>query len=116
MARPTRQQRRARRTERSESSLAAQTRASRQSSTLRTQKADSGQKNARERRRPFGFISRPFGFISDSVGELKKVEWPGRQQVVQGTVVVLLACAIVGGYLAIADIAFKHLVQDVLLG
>ena len=112
MARPSRQQRRARRTERSESSLAEQTRASRQTSTLRAQKVDGGQKNARERRRPFHF----FYFIGESWGELKKVEWPGRQQVVQGTVVVLLACAIVGGYLAIADIAFKHLVQDILLG
>jgi preprotein translocase subunit SecE len=109
MARPTRQQRRARRTERSESSLAAQTRASRQASSLRAQKVDVGKKNVRERRRPFRFIS-------DSAAELKKVEWPGRQQVVQGTVVVLLACAIVGGYLAIADLVFKHLVQDVLLG
>ncbi len=109
MARPTRQQRRARRTERSESSLAAQTRASRQASSLRAQKADVSKKNARERRFPFRFLG-------ESVAELKKVEWPGRQQVVQGTIVVILACAIVGGYLAIADIAFKHLVQDVLLG
>jgi preprotein translocase subunit SecE len=111
MARPTRQQRRARRTERSESSLAEQTRASRQSS-LRAQKPEVGQKSER-RRVPFvGFI----GFIGESVAELKKVEWPGRQQLMQGTVVVIIACAIVGGYLAIADIAFKHLVQDVLLG
>lgn len=108
MARPTRQQRRARRTERSESSLAEQTRASRQSS-LRAQKPEVGQKSER-RRVPF------VGFIGESVAELKKVEWPGRQQLVQGTVVVIIACAIVGGYLAIADIAFKHLVQDVLLG
>jgi preprotein translocase subunit SecE len=35
---------------------------------------------------------------------------------VQGTVVVIIACAIVGGYLAVCDIALKHLVQNVLLG
>ncbi len=109
MARPTRQQRRARRAERSESSLAEQTRASRQSSTLRAQKPEIAQKGERRR---FGFIH----FIGESVAELKKVEWPGRQQLIQGTVVVIIACAIVGGYLAIADIAFKHLVQNVLLG
>ncbi len=107
MARPTRQQRRARRSERSESSLSEQTRASRQSSTLRAQKLGSEPKAERRRR---------FRFLGESVGELKKVEWPGRQQLVQGTVVVIIACAIVGGYLAIADIAFKHLVQGVLLG
>jgi preprotein translocase subunit SecE len=109
MARPTRQKRRARRSERSESSLAEQTRVSRQSSTLRVQKADAGQKNVRERRRPFRFIS-------DSAAELKKVEWPGRQQLVQGTVVVIIACAIVGAYLAAADEVFKRLVKNVLIG
>jgi len=109
MARPTRQQRRARRTQRSESSLAEETRASRQSSTLRPQKPEVAQKGPR---RGFGFIR----FIGESSSELKKVEWPGRQQLVQGTVVVIVACAIVGGYLAIADLAFKHLVQGVLLG
>lgn len=107
MARPTRQQRRARRTERSESSLAEQTRASRQSSTLRAQKLGGEQKAERPRR---------FRFIGESWAELRKVEWPGRQQLVQGTVVVVIACAIVGGYLALADVAFKHLVQDILLG
>lgn len=106
MARPTRQQRRARR---AESSLAEQTRASRQASSLRVQKPEIAQKSERHR---FRFI----GFVGESVAELKKVEWPGRQQLVQGTVVVIIACAIVGGYLAVADIAFKHLVQDVLLG
>jgi len=109
MARPTRQQRRARR-ERSESSLAEQARASRTSSTLRTQKPGSEPKVERPRR--FHFIH----FLRESVGELKKVEWPGRQQLVQGTVVVIIACAIVGGYLAICDVAFKRLVQNVLLG
>ena len=59
-----------------------------------------------------GFIR----FVGESSAELKKVEWPGRQQLIQGTVVVIVACAIVGGYLALADLAFKHLVQDVLLG
>ena len=38
-------------------------------------------------------------FIRESWGELKKVEWPNRAQVVQGTVVVIIACAIVGAFL-----------------
>jgi len=109
MARPTRQQRRARRTGRSESSLAEQTRASRKASTLRAQKPELAPKSERHR---FGFIR----FIGESVAELKKVEWPGRQQLIQGTVVVIVACAIVGGYLAICDQAFKHLVKSVLIG
>jgi preprotein translocase subunit SecE len=54
-------------------------------------------------------------FVRESWGELKKVEWPGRNQVMQGTVVVLIACAIVGAYLWVADLAFRNLVQRVLI-
>ena len=55
------------------------------------------------------------GFISESWAELKKVDWPGQQQVIQGTVVVIVACAIVGVYLWLNDLAWKHVVQDLLL-
>ena len=54
-------------------------------------------------------------FVSESIAELKKVEWPKQNQVVQGVVVVLVACVIVGFYLWVADQAFRHLVQDVFL-
>jgi preprotein translocase subunit SecE len=55
-------------------------------------------------------------FIGESVAELKKVEWPGQRQVMTGTVVVLIACAIVGFYLWLADLAIQPLVERVLLG
>jgi preprotein translocase subunit SecE len=55
-------------------------------------------------------------FVAESWAELKKVEWPNQSQVVQATTVVLIACVIVGTYLFLADLAFKHLVQNVLLG
>ena len=55
-------------------------------------------------------------FIRESWGELKKVEWPGRSQVIQGTIVVIIACAIVGTYLYAADQIFKPFVRNVLLG
>jgi preprotein translocase subunit SecE len=54
-------------------------------------------------------------FISESIAELKKVEWPNQNQVIQGVVVVLIACVIVGFYLWVADQAFRRLVQDVFL-
>ena len=54
-------------------------------------------------------------FVAESWAELRKVEWPGQQQIIQGTVVVLIACAIVGAYLWSADLVFKRLVQDVFL-
>jgi preprotein translocase SecE subunit len=55
-------------------------------------------------------------FVKESWGELKKVEWPSRAQVIQGTIVVIIACVIVGTYLYAADQTFKPFVRNVLLG
>jgi preprotein translocase subunit SecE len=55
------------------------------------------------------------GFLRESVAELRKVEWPTRQQVVTGTIVVIIAVVIVGFYLWLADQAFKNLVEKVLI-
>jgi preprotein translocase SecE subunit len=55
-------------------------------------------------------------FISESWGELKKVDWPGQQQLIQGTAVVLIACLVTGVYLFLADELFRRFVQHVLLG
>jgi preprotein translocase subunit SecE len=54
-------------------------------------------------------------FVVESWGELKKVEWPSQNHVIQGTVVVLIACAIIGTYIWLADLAFKAVVHDLLL-
>jgi preprotein translocase subunit SecE len=114
VARPTRQQRRARREQRGVS--VAESARARQAQTRpgQVQKLQAGQ-GVRERSRyvPFRGL---WGFVRESSAELKKVEWPRRAQVMQGTIVVILACAIVGGYLAVADVVFKRLVQKVLLG
>ncbi len=55
-------------------------------------------------------------FIGESIGELRKVEWPGQNQVIQGTVVVIIACVIIGTYLYFADQVFSKFVSKVLLG
>ena len=55
-------------------------------------------------------------FLAESWGELKKVEWPGQSQVIQGTVVVLVACAVVGVFLYVNDAVWKQVVQKVFLG
>ena len=67
-----------------------------------------------ERRRggPFGSFGR---FVVESYGELRKTEWPSQNHVIQGTIVVLIACIIMGTFIWLADIASKHLVQDLLL-
>ena len=55
-------------------------------------------------------------FVKEAWAELKKVEWPSRAQVMQGTIVVIIACVIVGTFLYGADQVFKPFVRNVLLG
>jgi preprotein translocase subunit SecE len=55
-------------------------------------------------------------FVKESWAELQKVDWPGRGQVVQGTIVVIIACVIVGVYLYAADQVLRPLVRNLLLG
>jgi preprotein translocase subunit SecE len=59
---------------------------------------------------PGGGIRR---FVAESWGELKKVEWPGQNQLIQGVAVVLVACLIVGVFLYGSDLVFKRLVEHV---
>ena len=56
------------------------------------------------------------GFIRESWAELKKVDWPGQNQVIQGTAVVLIACVIVGVFLWANDLVWKRVVQNLFLG
>lgn len=55
-------------------------------------------------------------FLRESVGELRKVDWPNRAQTIQGTVVVIIAVLIVGAYLWGVDQVIRPFVRDVLLG
>jgi preprotein translocase subunit SecE len=55
-------------------------------------------------------------FFAESWAELKKVEWPGQNQVIQGTVVVLIACLVVGVFLYLNDQVWKQVVSKVFLG
>jgi preprotein translocase SecE subunit len=66
-------------------------------------------------RRRLPLIGGLVDFSGESVGELKKVEWPNRPQVIQATLVVILACAIVGTYLFGFDALWKYVVHHFLL-
>jgi len=106
MARQTRSERRARRAAQAESKAALDRNRSR---TPVRPAVEPARADGAPRQLPGG------GFVRESWAELKKVEWPGQQQLVQGTVVVLVACVIVGLYLWIADELFRRFVQHVLL-
>jgi preprotein translocase subunit SecE len=111
MARQTRAQRRARRAQQaaSEPQVAPRSRARQLSVRAAPEPAPAAPARGRE-----GGGTRRF--VSESWGELKKVEWPTQNQLIQGVAVVLIACLIVGVYLWGADLVFKRLVQNVLLG
>jgi preprotein translocase subunit SecE len=62
-----------------------------------------------------GIIRTPIRFISECWAELHKVEWPSQNQLVQGTVVVLVACIIVGTFLYANDLLWKRVVENFLI-
>jgi preprotein translocase SecE subunit len=115
VARQTRSERRARRAAQAESRAAlerAPQRQQQQQQQLRPAPAEAAK--SRDGRHVPGEGGKRF--ISESWAELKKVDWPGQQQLIQGTAVVLIACLITGTYLFLADQVFKRFVQHVLLG
>jgi preprotein translocase subunit SecE len=83
----------------------------------RRQQAEARRANRPQQPAPAaGADERKRNFVQESVAELKKVEWPNQSQVIQGTVVVLVACIVVGVYLYINDEVWKQFVQKILLG
>jgi preprotein translocase subunit SecE len=111
VARQTRSERRARRAAQAESKAALERNRPRPQvrPPVEPARSQDGARQAPAR------SDRRFVFVHESGGELKKVEWPGQQQLIQGTVVVLIACLIVGVYLFLADEIFRRFVQHVLL-
>jgi preprotein translocase subunit SecE len=115
MARSTRQQRRRRREKRQVASPEEQQGVA-QRARARQQQVRPAQQPPKTQTGRRGGGGGGRRFISESWGERKKVEWPNQRQVLTGTVVVIIACAIVGFYLYLADLALQPFVQRLLLG
>jgi preprotein translocase SecE subunit len=64
-----------------------------------------------ERRRQRGRI---FTFLGHVVDELRRVQWPDRRHVGQGTAVVLGFVVIAGSYLGLMDAIWKPLIEALL--
>jgi preprotein translocase SecE subunit len=114
VARQTRSERRARRAAQAES-RASVDRAPQQRSPQQPARPPAEPQPANDGQRVGAPPRRRFVFVSESWAELKKVDWPGQQQLIQGTAVVLIACLVTGLYLFAADEVFRRLVQHVLL-
>ena len=114
MARQTRSERRARRAAQAES-RASLDRAPQQRQPQPARAPADAPKPESDGQRAAAPGRRRFVFVSESWAELKKVDWPGQQQLIQGTAVVLIACLVTGVYLFAVDEVFRRLVQHVLL-
>jgi preprotein translocase subunit SecE len=107
VARQTRAQRRARREAQNQSQGGITQRARHRQAQVRPGAAPPKSQTGGQRRERRSF------FV-ESWGELKKVEWPGQSQVIQATVVVLIACIVVGTYLYLNDLVWKPVVQKII--
>jgi preprotein translocase SecE subunit len=61
-----------------------------------------------------GIFARAAGFLKASWNELKRVQWPDRRQVGQGTAVTIAFVLVAGAYLGLLDAAWNPLIQAIL--
>ncbi|MCF4151846.1 preprotein translocase subunit SecE [Dethiosulfovibrio sp. F2B] len=59
-------------------------------------------------------MQKVFGFIREARAELKKVTWPGKQQVWYSTLVVIFVTLLVAVYLGIVDMALTGVFSRVI--
>lgn len=50
-------------------------------------------------------------FLRDGINELKRVRWPGRQELISYTIVVLMTVGFIAIYFAILDLGISNLVK-----
>lgn len=74
------------------------------------QQLDKKQKQAKAERQRGGFI----GFVISCWAELKKVQWPDRETLVQATAVTILFVAVAAAYLGALDAVFNEFIQLIL--
>jgi preprotein translocase subunit SecE len=55
-----------------------------------------------------------FGFLASCWAELKKVQWPDRDTLVQATAVTIIFVAVAATYLGLLDFAFSYLIKRIL--
>jgi preprotein translocase subunit SecE len=71
---------------------------------------DRKQKQAATERTRGGVI----GFLASCWAELKKVQWPDRDTLVQATAVTIIFVAVAATYLGVLDVVFNYLVKQIL--
>ncbi len=74
------------------------------------QQLEKKQKQAKAERQRSGVI----GFLISCWQELKKVQWPDRETLIQATAVTVLFVAVAAAYLGALDAAFSWLIKQIL--
>lgn len=72
------------------------------------------QQRAREQKAAEKTRGPVIGFLASVVAELKKVQWPDRDTLVQASAVVLIFVAVMAAYLGALDAAFNWLIQRII--
>ena len=87
------------------------------------EKAAEDKKNqlaAAKTKKPQSQVAQPkkrrFAFFGNVIGELRKVVWPTRQEILRLTLLVIAICLVMGAVLGVIDYGFSELVAKVFLG
>jgi preprotein translocase subunit SecE len=70
-----------------------------------------GAKKAQQQKTKRSFLAGPRKFVRDVQGELKRVNWPNRDQVRQSTAVVLIIVLTLLAYVYVWDLVFQYLAR-----
>ncbi len=76
-----------------------------------TQELEKKQKQAKAERAQRGGV---IGFLLSCWAELKKVQWPDRETLIQATAVTLIFVAVAAAYLGALDAVFNEIIQAIL--
>jgi preprotein translocase subunit SecE len=70
-----------------------------------------GKAQQQQQQKKGGFLAGPRKFTRDVRGELRRVSWPGREQLRQSTAVVLIIVLALAAYVAAWDFLFGRLAR-----
>ena len=70
-----------------------------------------GGQKAQQQQKKGGFLAGPRKFVREVRSELRRVSWPGREQLRQSTAVVLIIVLVLAAYVAAWDFVFGRLAR-----
>ena len=73
--------------------------------------SNKGAPKAQQQQKKGGFLAGPRKFVREVRAELRRVSWPGREQLRQSTAVVLIIVLTLAAYVAVWDFLFGRLAR-----